>query len=159
LATGCPLTETVGCTGTQMVGGPVHIGDPPERSAVAWHPTRTSACYGLSVGIRTDDRFTHERAVRCLPPGSRPTSAERVHRLYSLVLGDERAGSIYDGHVRIGEAVGLDTLSDDQVETVLGFAMVLSRGRAVVSACDVSVGRAGSRGTPGLCSSLATAGA
>jgi hypothetical protein len=31
----------------------------------------------------------------------------------------------------------LDTLSDDQVETVLSFVQALSRGRAVVSACDV----------------------
>jgi hypothetical protein len=33
----------------------------------------------------------------------------------------------------------LDTLADDQIETILGFVQALSRGRAVVSTCDVVV--------------------
>jgi hypothetical protein len=36
---------------------------------------------------------------------------------------------------RLGELLG--TLSDDQIETVLGFAEALRQGRAVVSVCDV----------------------
>ena len=32
----------------------------------------------------------------------------------------------------------LDTLSDDQVETVLSFVTALSKGRTIVSACDVA---------------------
>ena len=40
----------------------------------------------------------------------------------------------------------LDTLPDDQVETVLAFAEAVRKGRAVVSACDVTTAQTETEG-------------
>jgi hypothetical protein len=50
---------------------------------------------------------------------------------------DDRADNLSAATAREQLRTLLDALPDDQVQTVLSFVTALSRGRVVVSACDV----------------------
>src|SRR3954469_5410049 len=81
-------------------------------------------------------------ADRQAPRKQRHTARRIYVRIQAERPGHVIAESTVRGYVRERKAgVGLDelldTLADDQVETVLSFATALSNGRAVVASCDV----------------------
>src|SRR5260370_41449215 len=54
---------------------------------LGWAAGLAVTAYGVSVGVRVNDRSVLERVRALLPPGWRPAGKRTVRRLYSLIVG------------------------------------------------------------------------
>ncbi|HYP26528.1 MAG TPA: hypothetical protein VE262_07415 [Blastocatellia bacterium] len=71
---------------------------------LGWAAGTSFISYGVRVGVRVNRPEALERLAEYFPPGWRPSSSNRVERLYSLIVGDDgRQAKVRRFHVLYGD--------------------------------------------------------
>src|SRR5687768_9985476 len=66
---------------------------------LGWAAGRAFVAYGVRVGIRTNKPEVLESLDRYFPLGWKPSAADRVHHLYSLIVGGEDRPNVRRFHM------------------------------------------------------------
>ncbi len=82
---------------------------------LVWTAGIAVTSYGVRVGVRVNNSEVLRQIVDCLPPGWKPTSGDKVERLYSLIVGGSsqrpgvrRFNLVYADGLRFGRSERLE---------------------------------------------------
>jgi hypothetical protein len=108
---------------------------------LGWAAGMSFISYGVRVGVRVNRPEVLGRLVEYFPPGWRPSSSNKVERLYSLIVSDDekqtkirRFNLLYADIAKIARGMGLDHVLDAFESDVQLYVAENARRRTFVHA-------------------------
>jgi hypothetical protein len=108
---------------------------------LGWAVGFSLKCYGVPIGIRSNDPAALERVCKHLPRAWQSASLPIVDRMYSILVGGDgsrpgvrRFNLLYGNHVRLARASDLDTVFDTFESDLRLFVAEFARRRVFVHA-------------------------